>query len=86
MTEETRSGGVNAQAVQEAIDCVVREFGYPSDILLHYTFINGRKKTILEVRTPNEELKYELTYDGTNDENEPQVSRPVKKSSVMDNE
>lgn len=64
-----------ASQLQEAIDTVVQAFDYPSSISVDYEAIESTKRTTFEVTTADGSVTYELVYEGTEDEDEPEISR-----------
>jgi hypothetical protein len=64
-----------ASQLQEAIDTIVRTFDYPTDISIEYASEDGTKRTRFIVNITDEERTYELSYDGTDEETEPELIR-----------
>lgn len=64
-----------ASVLQEAIDGVVREFGYPDSIELEILSESARRKTVIEVRNGTVTEAYELTFEGGDDSSEPSLRR-----------
>lgn len=54
--------------VQESIDTIVREFGYPTSIKLQIKSENGPRETAIEVRGDGQTRSYMLRFDGRDDE------------------
>jgi len=62
-----------ASQLQKAIDTIVGAFEYPTDVSIEYMSENGKKRTRFTVKTANESRMYELSYDGNDEEREPEL-------------
>lgn len=70
-----RPDSTDAARLQEAIDVILQRFDHPPSVSVHYEYVDGRKQTTFEVVTADGTDKYELVYDGSRDDVEPELSR-----------
>ncbi|UPV77148.1 hypothetical protein M0R89_23185 (plasmid) [Halorussus limi] len=75
MTEKHVPQSLNAAQLQEAIDTIVQTFDYPAELSIQYSFIEGTKRTEVEIQTSEAVATYELVYDGERDEAEPELTQ-----------
>lgn len=70
-----RPVATDAPQLQEAIDTILQQFDHPTAISVEYITRDGRKYMTSVVETADETVKYELVYDGSRDDAEPELSR-----------
>lgn len=62
-----------AATLQEAIDSIVQTFGHPEALKLSYENTGQEKRTIIEFADDAETVTYELRFDGSEADNEPEL-------------
>lgn len=67
--------------VQEAVDTIVRAFGYPTSIELQTESGNGPRETAIEVRGDGRTRSCVLRFDGRDDEDPVLDSASVESSN-----
>lgn len=75
MAEEQLTPGDSASQLQEAIDSIVRTFDYPGTLSIEYTYDGNTKRTVFEIQTEEDNIVYELQYDGSEEVTEPRLTR-----------
>lgn len=72
--DETTSPVAKAGQLQEAIDMIAQMFEYPDTLTIKHTPIDGSKRTKFEVETGETVRVFEMTYDGYDDNAEPELT------------
>jgi hypothetical protein len=75
MNSQPDTSAMHPATLQEAIDHIAAEMGYPSDFELTYTTADGETTTHITVHDESTTQTYELHYDATTDD-EPTI-RPT---------
>lgn len=70
-----RLDSTDAAQLQEAVDVILQQFDHPSSISITYEYADSRKHTTFEIETADGTVAYELVYDGSRDDVEPELDR-----------